>query len=865
MTLKQFLLTSAAFSVATALPLTANAADVPVKAPPLEPVAEQGWAYSGEFEAGWRTFIERPPHSAFPWRGGTPTNPTMLGDRNNISKFEEYGKVPPGPYGEYLRATLESKDGVWWHELRADNIGNNNQRYIYDAIKAGEHYFTLSYDQIPHLYNTSAFNIWNGVGTNNLTTAVSIPAYQTYNLATYGCGVGTATLTYPGVGTGAQKNCVMDALLAGKGNIIDVGITRYRAGGAYRWTPDPHWDVKASYLYEKREGTQIAGTVFSGPASGNMQIFQMPRPIDDTTQNGKLNTEYFGATPWGGHYNINFGGGVSLYDNSFTSYTVQNPFADTTRAAAAGLVPGLQAPAAARISLMPSNQAYSGIVNTGLDLPMKSRWNSTFQYTSMRQNDPFIPYTITPGITLNAPGYTGIAANSLAGLPALSLNGEVNTLLYNTNLSTQWNPQWRTNFKYRYYDNDNRTPELLLPPYVPEDSNANNNNTAPGTGGVATGGNAAAAAGSPAGTLNPTWRRALAMSYTKQNASEDLQWRPANWATLTGTVGWEGWDRTRRDVNNTNEFFGKGAADLRFSDIATLRSSLQYSERRYDKYDAQNLALYAWQSTNPTGVTGGTTNYLMRKFDMANRDQLKGMAILDISGPSGTVFRDFVISPNVGLKNDDYREDPTMFGLKSSHSWNAGIDGTYTFKPGNWIQASYLYEQYDRFQAGSTSTSTPLAPATTTPTAWSSNTHEHVHTIMASTNVQLIPGKLDLKLGYSISFSDETWDTGTYLNYPNNLAGQLPFPTTHYNLQRLDASLRHLVDPDLVAKLGWTGEVYVKARYVWERSSVDNWQQDMMSPYLYLTDSGLARAIEMGGTNPNYDAQYIQFSLNAKW
>lgn len=895
MTLKQFLLTSAAFTFATAMPLSARAADVPVKAPPAEAPAESGWSYSGEFEAGWRAFIERPPHSAFPWYGATPANPYgTTGDRNNISKFEEYGKVPPGPYAEYLRSTLESKDGVWWTELRADNIGNNNQRYVLDAIKAGEHYFTLSYDQIPHLYNTSAFNIWNGVGTNNLTTSVSIPAFASYNLATYGCGTGTTGLTVGGNGnpagnlpagataipntntpnpavTSAAQQCLMNALLAGKANIIDVGITRYRAGAAYRWTPDPNWDVKASYLYEKREGTQIAGTVFSGPGSGNMQQFEMPRPIDDTTHNGKLNTEYFGATPWGGHYNVNFGGGVSIYDNSFSSYTVQNPFYDASTAQPNPYAaPRNQlAPASARISLAPSNQAYSGIVNTGVDLPMKTRWNSTLQYTSMRQNDQFQPYTDTPGIYLNAPGYVGVPAWTTAGLPAQSLNGEVDTTLYNTSVTTQWNPQWRTSFKYRYYDNNNKTPELLLPPYVAEDSSGNIYNISGIGTGVANGGNAGVAGTAAANTLNsinPTFRRSLAMSYTKQNASDELQWKPANWATLASTFGWEGWDRSRRDVNHTNEFIGKETADFRFSDIATLRSSLQYSQRRYDKYDPMDLALYTWISTNPTGTNGGTTNYLMRKFDMANRNELKSMVFLDISGPSGTVFRDFVISPNLGLKNDDYPDDVQDFGLKKSHGWNAGIDGTYTFKPGYWVTASYLYEQYDRYQVGSTSLSTPvLAEPLTGPVAWSSNTHEHVHTIMAGANVQIVPGKLDLKLNYSISFSDEAWDTGTYLNDPNNLAGMLPFPTTHYNLQHLDATLKYLVDPTLVAKLGWTGEVYVKARYVWERSTVDNWQQEAMSPYLYLADTGLARAIEMGTVNPNYDAQYFQVSLNAKW
>ena len=83
----------------------------------------------------------------------------------------------------------------------------------------------------------------------------------------------------------------------------------------------------------------------------------------------------------------------------------------------------------------------------------------------------------------------------------------------------------------------------------------------------------------------------------------------------------------------------------------------------------------------------------MRKFDMANRDQTKANVFLDISGPSGTVFRDFVISPTAGLKIRRLSARiRSPFGLKKSHGWNAGIDGTYTFKPGNWIQASYLYE-----------------------------------------------------------------------------------------------------------------------------------------------------------------------------
>ncbi|HEY0328269.1 MAG TPA: MtrB/PioB family decaheme-associated outer membrane protein [Rhodopseudomonas sp.] len=797
---------SAALAVATVAPLNANAADPPAPAPDVEAAAE-GYDYSGEFDVGGRVFVKRPPkssaHYVTPSSPNAPANP----DPNNRSKFEEYGAVPPGLFAEYLRMTLQSKDGLYASELRADNIGNNNQRYIVDASKAGEHYLTLVWDQIPHLYNTSALSIWNGVGSNNLTTNVTIP------------GSGLSVVAPATTTTAAQRAAVSNAL-NGKVNTIDVGIQRDKAAVAYRWTPDQNWDIKASYSHEKREGIQTSGVAIGGLAGTGLQQLQAPRPIDDTTQIAKVSGQYFGPTPWGGHFNVQLGGGASLFENNFNSFTVQNPFYDAGN-------PRLF-PASARVSLAPSNQAYNTAVTSGVDLPFKTRWNSTLQFTTMRQNDDFMPFTINPSIATFV-------------LPASSLNGEVNTILYNTNATTQWSPDFRSTFRYRIYDNDNQTPELLMPNYVVEDSSA--------TG---------IAAGVP--------RRSLSMSYTKQNASEEFQWRPAKWVTLGSSVGWEQWDRTRRDANVTNEFIGRGTADFKIYDVATLRTSAQYAERRYDNYDGLAMAQLTYYSTANLG-----TNINMRKFDMANRNETKANVFLDISGPSGSIFRDFVITPTAGLRFDDYPDNDLLFGLKKSNTWNAGVDGTYVFKPGTSIQASYLYETFDRFQVGSETISNSVTglPNATPVTAFASNTHEKVHTIIVAANVELIPGALDFKLGYSISRSNEDWDYSQYGNYAllANAGGAVysPFPTVRNYYQRLDASLKHTVDPSIVAKLGWTGEVYLKARYIWERNSVDNWQQDLMSPYLYLVDQTLARLIDMGATNPNYNAQYFQLSLNAKW
>jgi MtrB/PioB family decaheme-associated outer membrane protein len=833
-TKNEVLLTTAVLLTVSIAPLGANAEEAKpeeakaseARSPIADLAAEHGGiAHWGEFEVGFRSYLWRQPRSAFPWQ--TPTSPANL-NRNNDSKFEEYGNLPPGIFGEWLRLGAMTKDGSYGTEFTGENIGNNNQRYILDASKAGEHYFTAMWDQIPHLYNTSAQSIWNGVGTNFLTTPVSIP-------------IGSATV----LPTVAQMN----AALAGKFNTIDIGIRRDKGTVAYRWTPDQNWDVRATYSNEKRSGTQQAGVVLTTNAAPGQQ-FQAPRPVDDTTQNAKLASQYFGPTPWGGHYNVNLAGGASLFENTWDSYTVQNPFYQPANAAVF--------PAFARVSLMPSNQAYNSTMTSGVDLPLKTRWNSTFQYMTMRQNEAFIPNTINTAI--NMPPVLGNPQPwTTAGLPASSLNGEINTILYNTLLTTQITPEWKSTVRYRFYDLDNQTPELLLPAYPIEDG-SNTNATTGRT-----------AYGMP--------RRALAYSYNKQNASEELQWRPWKWATLGTFVGWERWDRTHRDVNLTNEFIGKTSADFKIYDVAVLRSSVLYSERRYDKYDPVNN-WFAAMFPIPNYVIPPNVNMVtppinlyspyQRQFDMANRDRRRANVSLD-----WTPFSVLTITPTAGAKFDDYRLNLNAgeVGLNKDHNWNAGIEGTVVLSPGNTVTLSYMHEIFDRkLYATTTAQSMFLPPGPRN--GFLSDMHERVDTVMVSTNMELVPSTLDLKLSYAYSFGAEDW---TAQNAPYTPVGTvpvvalcpgvtcLPFPTTSTNFQRADGTLRYTVDPQIVSKLGWIGEVFVKLRYVWERNSVNNWQQDLMSPYLYLIDTTYARMIEMGGTNPNYNVHRVQLSLAAKW
>ena len=233
----------------------------------------------------------------------------------------------------------------------------------------------------------------------------------------------------------------------------DIGIRRDTASVENRWTPQD-WDMRANYSDMHRFGTQVQGVVFSASTSG--VAAQVPAPVDDTTQNFGVSGEYVGTSPWSQRYNVKLSYGGSLYTDNINGYTVQNPFCPAA-AVALGAAGGDQCATASKtasssplalLSTAPDNQANMFGMTVGADLPFKSRYMGTVSYDMMRQNQAFLPFTITSnfigGLTPGLPPYwigsTAFPANSTAALPAASLNGAINTLLVNNVLTTRLPP-----------------------------------------------------------------------------------------------------------------------------------------------------------------------------------------------------------------------------------------------------------------------------------------------------------------------------------------------------------------------------------------------------------------------------------------
>ena len=406
-------------------------------------VADTWWSYHGDVEAGGRFFANNPTKDGIASQG-----------QSSLGKYYEYSTIKPGAFvNGWLNAG--TKDGLYKVDVWADNVGYSDQRIELGASKAGEFYFTGSWDETPHIYSTNALTLYNGLGTGALT----LPAGLSNTLFTDAGCVRVAGAQPAGCASGtlagaAAANVTRD--ITNNLYVTDIGIRRDTAAVAFRWTPNDAWDINVDYSHMHRHGTQVEGVVFSPGTSG--VTAQVPKPVDDTTQNFGINGEYKGTSPWNKPFTFKLAYGGSIFQEERQSYTVENPFCATGSGPGECARNGSPSSPLALMTLWPDNQAHGFSSTTGVDLPMNSRYMGTVSYTMMRQNEAFVP-SISPLIFTNA-GNTVLGAQT--PLPASSLNGAINTFLSNNVVTTQITPELKSKLTYRYYDFANNTPELLF-------------------------------------------------------------------------------------------------------------------------------------------------------------------------------------------------------------------------------------------------------------------------------------------------------------------------------------------------------------------------------------------------------------------
>jgi MtrB/PioB family decaheme-associated outer membrane protein len=779
-------------------------------------VTESGWYSYGTWTAGVNFFVQKPP-SGF---GRTSTSPFWLTPNTSDSnaKMDEYGRIPRGLFLKEFAFSAGRKDGRFDVDVWADNVGTDHQSYYLGLYEAGRHYFSLGYDQTPHLLSTSAKSIFGGVGSTRVTVD---PASRTFLQSQMADSQSQA-----------QRDNIAD-FINGRNTFggagfpapianIELKTLREKFTVGYRNTMLDDWDFRFDYSHEKRSGLQpIAmgygfSTAFANPfpASGSVEV---PVPVDDRTQNADASGEYQGSTPWGGRFITSVKYSGSSYTNNNKFIDVDNPFCITCTALAAPFGPSMF-----RYSLDPDNSVNGLTWNTMVELPARTRYTGTLQYMMFRQNDPFIN-TATNGLTF------GLGAGQINPYPASSLNGQVNAFLTNNVFYTRITPELTNTARIRYYDRNDQTPALTFTNYAYAD------------GGVA-----------------PFALTRQSSSYTRLSIADDLKWQPNRvWGFGVGYF-YDRYTYAFNEVDATNEHGAKAFVTLTPFSWFTTRSSVQYAQRRYDNWVA---------------VTTDLATRAMRQFSVQNRNQTKAQTTIDVQ-----LTKDITVTPNGGVRWTEYPIDAVLdaanlatgsLGVQYDRQWNAGIDIGIRLSPELRATLGYSFEEHRLYmQDGS-----PFIPFNDQ-NKWSSEITQQYNIFMASVLWNAMPGRLDIKADYIAAISNEANNTtGCASNMSlctgKNAAGDpaVVWPDVHNIFQRATAMLIYYVDPSVVKQMGWVGDVTLKARYTWEQNRNSNWATDSFAPYSpSAIDFGSAgKSLFLAYNNPNYTAQIVAVSASVRW
>jgi hypothetical protein len=874
--------------------------------------AEPYWWTHGEIELGGRGFVNNPRAdgaTAGDTVSGVSPSQTVgysLLNQKSLAKFYEYGIQAPGAFGGGHFA-MGSHDGLYQLDFWANNVGANfagfsDQSYMLTASKVGEHYLTATWDQTAHIYSTSAqtpFTIGRtpipgvsgGAGAVYLTLPAEIVATPLTASAAGGYGAKGPT------GAG-----IVPFL-----HTMDLGIQRDTISFAYRWTPTDDWDINTDYTHRDRYGTQAGG--IANLWNGGNQANQIPVPIDDTTQNYGVNGERIGNTPWG-KYTFKLAYSGSTYTENISSFFVQNPFFPSLANCLpnVGTTAGTANCVAGQMSTPPSNQANSVSGTLGADLPLNTRYTGTISFTNMTQNDPFLPMTNNPnaGLTGINSAYGNIPWNQVnfgftnLGLTnrAYSLNGDIDTILFNNVMTTKLSPDLTAKLTYRFYDFDNQTPNIIFPCWVGLDK---------------TGGTVPASATVDPTKCNGTTAAAnlaiasLSMSYIKQNAGAELNWRPEREWNLNAAYGFERYDWSKAPVNATNESSAKLSADWKPARWFDTRLSGSVASRRYEDYDYMKYVAavqYPFLGTlnggmNWSNATSGynavncglpciSPNY--RAFSWNNRDEAKASYLANI-----TVIPSVTISPSVKYQEDHYGVDPNFntglgnspnLGVKDSAILSAGVDAVYTPRPDLSLSLSYYWEKYNTLYYATTGTGDPNLAGQLVNGNKAANfmvatrDNEYVNTVAATMHYAFIQDKLDFDLRGALSdglIQQSTACDSTKAFTGNNAgAACTAFPNDTNLFSHVEANLTYKLDPALLGESS-INNMKLRLRYLWESNALSNWQNDALAPYSPGTNvTGAAPGtppvpvitntpLWMGYNNPNYNVQALAASLIVQW
>jgi hypothetical protein len=671
---------------------------------------------------------------------------------------------------------IETGDYV---EVRGSRLNENNQYYRVRGGRAGKYRVEAYYKDVPHVISTTAYPVWEGVGSSSLT----LPDGLT-----------------PGRSTVEEVAAASE--LASRRTLR---VDRSRAGISIELGLSPRWTGYVSLANEEREGARPwGGPMFFAFIPNAGGISETVRPIDFTTTDIALGGRFVGDR-W--HFNAAYAG--SFFRNHKDRLDYESPWTIET-------VLGPELPPAGVISqgqfsLEPDNDYHNLRAEASRTLGWNGKMSITASLGTMRQNDRLLaPVTCTGlgGIFIPPDvDYTFDCAdwNTTAALSKQSADARIDTQMID--LRAVFRPTsafgWRAGIKY--YNEDNKTRYLAYNPitgqygYISE--NGSQGSVVPGETGIFDPNNPLYAS-----VVVPV--RNVPFEYSKTTAELGGDWRLGD-RSLSAIYTFERTEPKHRERSRLDEHRLVLAWIYKMSSGASLRMSYEFADRsgdayNFDPYDEFYSVSLPGFVEPPGGVTAHTVE-AMRKYDLADRRQNKLRAIfIQPIGMAATLSMTLY---------GNYNDYEAVIGRRGA--WVSGTSLQWDYQPDpktTWsAYAGYDYSHYRIANVAddeSNLTSDPRLGGLTYPLAnrWDQDDREdsyHAgiafrqtfgrHTLDVAYNFVLTQGEV----GYD--YASLSAIAGAQQLFPDDIGSRLP--GNEYRLHALDAGIATAINDRCSARL----------------------------------------------------------------
>ena len=651
----------------------------------------------------------------------------QLGGNRDSSKFEEYRDIPSGVFVRYFRFSADDlfRKNFFIHFQTRESL-EKDQTYLLDLGVPGKYQFEFRWDQTPHLFTTSAQSLFLQSSPGVFTIADPVQAI----LQAAATSVPRTTTT------------VVPALFASE-QPFGVSLRRDTGSVKFVYMPTPDWDVRFQYARERQTGARPFGTT----TNAFTNVIELPEPIDYRTHLLQAGTEYSNKQ---GGFQASYTG--SFFQNQVDELVWDNPFRVTD---------GVNNSSRGRLDLYPDNSAHSLNFAGAFNINDSTRFMASVVPGWMRQNDPFLPFTINTAIT-GAPS-----------LPATSLDGKKQTLAMNYTVTSSAIPSLGLTARLRSYDYNNNTRSLIFDAYVRTD-----------------------------GSLQATPRRSLPYQYDRLNFDLSTSWELPKGSSLKLLYEWERFDREHRDIERSNEHTVGFTFDTSPNNWFLFRASYKYSNRVPEEYEPN-------EESFPLGDPGLGQFHELRKFDQAARRRHRAETLLQITPADALVFSAFY-----GTTQNDYKD--SEYGLLKDLNYNFGFDLTYSPRPEFSIFAEYTRERDKYSQLSRQRSATNDNPNND----WASDSRDLIDTWGAGINASLLENRLIFDGFYGLSVAK-----GLILTQAEGdptLAGFVVttatnYPTTGNRFHQAYATLKIPLAHQLTPKFEYRYERYGRADFQIDR------------------------------------------------